>query len=212
MKLGNENGLPTLRTNSVAIRERSSLKGSPATSDEERIAPSELPRVTDRQAGLRLGFLTVRQDAAGFIGGYLVTNAWGRPLEFRLTTPVRPNRVQEILYGTTLADYIHADLIGKTLVEKTGIAPDLIVADTAELLALTTRVNIPVLAIGQFESLFSFEHPRSTLPLTPAVMFAREEIESLLNEIDSAIDLAEPFVRIREAIDETRSSGASRAA
>src|SRR5438477_7962745 len=77
--------------------------------------------VTDRQAGLTLGFLTVLHDAAGFTGGYLVTNAWGRPLEFRLTTPVQPNRVQQILYGATLGDYIHADLIGKTLVDKTSV-------------------------------------------------------------------------------------------
>src|SRR5262245_33024282 len=74
--------------------------------------------VSDRQAGLSLGFLAVLQDAAGFIGGYLITNAWGRPLEFRLTTPVQPNRVQQILYGATLNDYLFADLIGKTLVEK----------------------------------------------------------------------------------------------
>ena len=63
--------------------------------------------MTDRQAGLTLGFLTVLHDAAGFTGGYLVTNAWGRPLEFRLTTPVQPNRVQATfkLVTTTSTDY-----------------------------------------------------------------------------------------------------------
>ena len=57
--------------------------------------------MTDRPLSppLTLGFLTVVQDAGGYLGGYLVTNAWGRPLEFRLTTAVQPNRVQQILYG-----------------------------------------------------------------------------------------------------------------
>ena len=70
---------------------------------------------------MTLGFLTVLHENAGYVGGYLVTNQWGRPLEFRLSTAVQPNRVQQILYGGTLLSYICADLIGKTLVDK---APD----------------------------------------------------------------------------------------
>ena len=60
-----------------------------------------------------LGFLTFLQEPSGWLGGYLVTNGWGRPLEFRLTTAVQPNRVQAALYGTTLTEYLLADLIGK---------------------------------------------------------------------------------------------------
>ena len=52
---------------------------------------------------LNLGFLTVLNEPSGYLGGYLVTNVWGRPLEFRLSTAVQPNRVQQILYGSTLA-------------------------------------------------------------------------------------------------------------
>src|SRR6266545_1938242 len=73
---------------------------------------------------LALAFLAVLQEQTGWLGGYLVTNGWGRPLEFRLTTAVQPNRVQTALYGPTLVEYLHADVIGKTLVEKTGTKPD----------------------------------------------------------------------------------------
>ena len=59
-------------------------------------------------AALHIGFLTVFAEANGYLGGYLVTNSWGRPLEFRLSTAVQPNRVQQILYGTTLAEYLSA--------------------------------------------------------------------------------------------------------
>ena len=42
-----------------------------------------------------LGFLTaLEDDQGGFLGGYLVTNQRGRPLEFQCTTVVRPNRSQ----------------------------------------------------------------------------------------------------------------------
>jgi hypothetical protein len=71
--------------------------------------------VTNAAKPLTLGFLTVVTDGASHFGGYLVTNAWGRPLEFRLSSAVQFNRVQQILYGPTLGIYLSADLIGKTL-------------------------------------------------------------------------------------------------
>src|SRR2546423_15306908 len=73
-----------------------------------------------RNALTSLGFLTVLNEANGYVGGYLVTNTWGRPLEFRLSSAVQPNRVQQILYAGTLLSYLCADLIGKTLVDKTA--------------------------------------------------------------------------------------------
>ena len=46
----------------------------------------------------------VEVDGRGCVGGLLVTNHNGRPLEFQCTTPVRPDRTQEILYGQMLRD------------------------------------------------------------------------------------------------------------
>src|ERR1700746_3887684 len=92
-----------------------------------------------------LGFLTVLHEASGYLGGYLVTNLWGRPLEFRLSSAVQPNRVQQILYGGTLQSYICADLIGKTLIEKTGIAPDYVITDREPVLDVRLNLEVPVL-------------------------------------------------------------------
>src|SRR2546421_459200 len=80
----------------------------------------------------------------GYVGGYLVTNQWGRPLEFRLSTAVQPNRVQQVLYGGTLEPYICADLIGKTLTEKTSVPVGLIVTDCPSALDLRLRLESPV--------------------------------------------------------------------
>ncbi len=101
--------------------------------------------VSDRTAGpLQLGFLTVLRDANGYLGGYLVVNGWGRPLEFRLTSAVQPNRVQQILYGDTLGPYVCADLIGKTLVDRAGIPVQLVVTDREEVLDLRLKLDAPV--------------------------------------------------------------------
>jgi hypothetical protein len=170
---------------------------------------------------LSIGFLTALQEASGWIGGYLVTNSWGRPLEFRLTTAVQPNRVQSALYGPTLTEYILADLIGKTLVEKTATKPDLIVTDVPLALALRSRVEVPVLAVrGENAAApadgdaVAFVHPRSTQGVFLPAKFAsdRDAVMQLLERVDPAVDLAEPFGRIRDAVAEARKMGVTKSA
>lgn len=162
---------------------------------------------------LALGFLAVLQDQTGWLGGYLVTNGWGRPLEFRLTTAVQPNRVQAALYGPTLTEYLHADVIGKTLVEKTGTKPDLIVTDSLPALALRSRLEVPVVAICPPGTLppdtVSLPHARTPGGLILPSRFAadREFVAQLLERVDSAVDLSEPFARVREAVNEARKMG-----
>lgn len=163
---------------------------------------------------LALGFLTVMHDATGWLGGYLVTNGWGRPLEFRLTTAVQPNRVQTALYGATLTEYLHADVIGKTLVEKTATKPDLIVTDAPPALALRARIEIPVIALCTPNATLPpdailFTHPRAAGELLLPARFAadRDAVAALLERIDTAVDLAEPFARVREAVGEARKMG-----
>lgn len=167
-------------------------------------------------ANLHLGFLTVFTEATGYLGGYLVTNSWGRPIEFRLSTAVQPNKVQQILYGNTLTEYLCAELIGKTLVEKTATPIHLLVTDSLNVLPIRNRLDIPVL-LGQpdgrtpslDQSVTSFNHPRSSIPLGLDLKWSEDEerIRAMLDRVDSALDLAEPFARIREAMGEARKMG-----
>jgi hypothetical protein len=173
---------------------------------------------------LHLGFLTVFAGDTGFLGGYLVTNSWGRPLEFRLSTAVQPNRVQQILYGHTLTEYLCADLIGKTLVEKTATPAHLLVTDTAGVLPVRSRLDLPVVAAipeaqlppaSGDRVLTTFAHPRSSVPLSFDAKCDGDEdrVRAILDRVDAALDLAEPFARIREAMGEARKMGVtSRAA
>src|SRR5437762_5616102 len=96
-------------------------------------------------AHLHLGFLTVFAEPTGYLGGYLVTNSSGRPLEFRLSTAVQPNKVQQILYGSTMTEYLCADLIGKTLVDKTATPVHLLVTDSPNVLPIRSRVDVPAI-------------------------------------------------------------------
>ncbi len=178
--------------------------------------PSVVPQ--SATTGVVVGFLSIVQDGSGIFGGYLVTNAWGRPLEFRISTAVQPNRVQQILYGPTLMEYLHADLIGKTLIEKTATQPTLLITDSLPSLAIRTRLGIPTLTIAPSEpdvELETLETNRASLFLKYATKFAgdRSIIEERLEQVDPAVDLIEPFTRIREAMSEARKMGVtSRAA
>ncbi len=89
------------------------------------------------------------QEGGSYVGGYLVTNQWGRPLEFRLTSAVQPNKVQKILYAGTMKSYICSDLIGKTLIDKAGIPICLVVTDTFDSLDLRHCVDFPVAWIAK---------------------------------------------------------------
>jgi hypothetical protein len=178
------------------------------------LAPTSAPDKTT--ALTALGFLTVLHEASGYVGGYLTTNVWGRPLEFRLSSAVQPNRVQQILYAATLEPYVCADLIGKTLVEKTGVAVQLIVTDTAAVLDLRHKLDAAVVWLtpaGHEPAGAAVVGPgptgRGPIVCHPGFPQDVETVRGMLAQLGGSVDVSEPFVRIREAIGEARKLGVS---
>ena len=173
-----------------------------------------------KQDQLRLGFLTaIEVPDKGFVGGLLVTNQCGRPLEFQCTVPVRPNATQEILYGPTLIPFILGELIGGTLVEKAGVKPHVILTDREQILELRNQVEQPVALIEPqkdpsdstgVESTPSLKLGRQIVRFHPAHDRDREAISGRARQIPADADLREPFDRVREALQETLKSGALR--
>jgi len=99
-------------------------------------------------------------------------------------------------------------------VEKTSLKPDLVVTDAATALGLRSRVEIPVLALrpeAEFlpPDVRPFSHARSSVGLLLPARFAADEpvVAQLLERVDPAVDLSEPFARIREAVAEARKTG-----
>ena len=156
-------------------------------------------------AAPNVGFLAILQDPSGTLGGYLVTNSWGRPIEFRVTSAVQPNRVQSILYGAALPSYLCGELIARTLVEKSAAPIRWLVTDSPHVLELRRTVDFPV-------ALWSQTPPDGLAPMVRNLHVLTEfagdlpTIETYLGQSPS-LDLAEPFVRIREAVAEARKLG-----
>jgi hypothetical protein len=159
-----------------------------------------------------LGFLTVVEHAElGLVGGYLLLNASGRPLEFHCTAPVKPNRAQEILYGIALKPYLYGEQIGQTLLNKSKQSPVLVCTDNSDVLAVRDHTPVPVALVlaenadeerPHLGSALSLGRNRLALPQA----YASDETtirEHWPHQAD-ALDLAEPFVRIREALEEAQ--------
>lgn len=92
-----------------------------------------------------IGFLTVLEDEAiGMMGGYLVLNAAGRPLEFHCTAPLKPSKAQQILYGPTLRPYLYGEQIGQLLVARAKASTRLVCVDQSPCLSVREHVELPV--------------------------------------------------------------------
>jgi hypothetical protein len=154
-------------------------------------------------------------------------------LEFHCTSPIKPNRAQQILYGPTLEPFLYGEQIGQTLIAKAKAAPLIVCTDRVAALAVRPHVGMPVALVVGAPSMSSEPAPDGESspppvihradpphPISPPLLRFRvgcnelavpeesEEDRSLIVErigdLADAFDLAEPFQRIREAIEEAQ--------
>ena len=173
---------------------------------------------------IAVGFLSVVEHPEhGLFGGYLILNSAGRPLEFHCTTPVKPTRAQQILYGPTLESFLYGEQIGRTLIEHGKQQPALLCADRTAMLSIREHTSIPVALVlppenaetperGQMKLRFDAAHALAGLHcfatgrnrVAVPVRFAADEaaVAATATQLSESLDLAEPFGRIREAIAE----------
>lgn len=169
---------------------------------------------TEKKEQFRLGFLTaVEVPEQGYVGGLLITNRHGRPLEFQCTAPLKPNRTQEILYGSTLGPYVMGEVIARTLIEKVGVKPHLILTERPEILELRNHVSTPVGCLQADQSNTAqaadggFKIGRQWFRVHAAHSADCSDLESQTTQVSKDADMREPFDRVREALMETVKSG-----
>jgi len=171
-----------------------------------------------------LGFLTIVEHAElGLLGGYLLLNAAGRPLEFHCTAPVKPNRAQEILYGPTLKPYLYGEQIGQTLLNKSKLTPLVVCTDSEPVLAARDFTPVPMVLVlsensvtkrataglsgsGNSDSSTVFPLAKSHVASAPHYASDQQAIASAWPAHSDHLDLLEPFTRIREALEEAQKS------
>ncbi len=164
---------------------------------------------------LSLGFVTVRHHPLhGYFGGYLIVNSLARPMEFHCTLPVQPTRAQQILYGSTLGEFVCGEQIARALVTKAKGTPQVLFSDTPAVLTLRHMQSIPMAVIDfpaedngslprpscQRDNYFRFKAFGKQLFILPEFADDAEMVKGLFDSEKAPLDLLEPFGRIEEAL------------
>lgn len=163
------------------------------------------------------GFLEVHfSEKIGFAGGLLLVNQEARPVEFHCSTPVPVNRTEQILYGATYKDHVCSDLIGKSLLEKSKLTPELLFIEQSELVSMAGRVAPPVILVDEAETADSMiirevQYPEMVIDGLTAQLLSDdteqfEFVRAACERFTSTVSLDEPFERIRSAIREAQQS------
>jgi hypothetical protein len=173
-----------------------------------------------------VAFVALSEVEDGILrGGILVTDAHGKPVEFRCTSPIRPNAVQRTLYGSSLMPHIAVELVGKPLVQAVQASPDVVLVQQEEFLSLRTRSDKPLLiARRQGEDMQLSEEsgrnqPEELLSSTsgkfaPVVVTCHWDYPDDITQCKEGLgwmfsncDLVEPFERVKKALSALHEQG-----
>lgn len=155
-----------------------------------------------------------------FMGGAMVTDTQGLPLEFRYTEPVRATKLQRVLYGDVLEKYIHGDVVAANLIGRLEQKPELFLVADAALLpalgasgkkaALLLPTRLPPLkewgaeqTVADDELLLQVSDAGSPIRVRFAgdVDAARKaECVRALSELSRTMDALEPLARLEAAV------------
>lgn len=180
------------------------------SSPEMPVGSSAKPR------SLLIGFLAIEptEDGAGFLGGLMVLDFQGYPLEFRCTTPVKPTPIQKLVYGPLLEQFISVELCAKRLLRDVKRKPGIVIVPSPHVLSLGED-DVPIVAVQRAGEVLQVESPASGLvterleskafqPVIVTILGEQgpvvQNAKSVLVDVFGRFDLLEPFERIRTAL------------
>jgi hypothetical protein len=138
-----------------------------------------------RPEQLRLGYLLITSPQPNVLmGSVMVTDGRGLPVAFYYTNPIKPSKIQQVLYGPSLNQYLKTDVILETLLAQLDDLPSVLfveddgllqtdlakllsskgkrqsaIADIPCLLRLASSNGDPIGPVGQVEIPGTLENP-----------------------------------------------------
>jgi len=152
------------------------------------------------------------------MGGILVTNEIGVPLEFKYTEPVAMNRLQKTLYGAVLDRYLHETVIRDSLARELHSDPKYFITGFEEKEYLGTIAGREMIALQEVRSAssepggsFTRTRDREAVVLTdegPGLRAAfstsdeavQQDMIDWLQGAARTMDLLEPLDRVKVAL------------
>lgn len=164
----------------------------------------------------RIAFLETYSfdDDSGIMGAILVTDADTKPLEFRVTAPIKPTNFQKTLYGDVLHEHILVELIAVPLLGAIKDEIDLILVKDPLFLGVNNKQGIRAVRLYTENEEISKMNRSDDKPLeltgNPAVFletsrkFLQElpDIKEKLMSVAAVRNLLEPFDRLKVACEQ----------
>jgi hypothetical protein len=155
------------------------------------------------------------EDNGGVMGAIMVTDADTKPIEFRVTAPIKPTTFQQTLYGDVLHEHILVELISVPLLNAINEQVDLIVVKDPFFLGANNKQGIRVVRVfneGDGKSIKSskaIELPLSSNGNGKTLLETSQKFESELsvineelNKLSEGRNLLEPFERLKLACEQ----------
>jgi len=156
-----------------------------------------------------LGYFSVYKSGdEKYSGGVLIINEKGMPVSFKYTSPIKPTKIQKIIYGNNLKSYIASEIIGKKISEIAKDAEVLLVQENETLDFLSTDKPVAQLVSSKaLSESSSFNGKEGIITLgqnySAKISFSSEVSQELFKKISDLaeiFDILEPFVRLNEAL------------
>jgi len=170
----------------------------------------------------RIGYIDIYGNAKdGYVGGVLVTDRIGVPVEFRHTENVNPGKLQKILYGRSLERFLKCESLAKCLLSDLENKPDILIVPDPEYFLLTRAFSFPFVQIsraakepltqhGEVQEISESEIILQVLSLREPLRVKVDRknaptlasVKTLLLDLGRTMDLLEPMSRVQEALKE----------
>lgn len=160
-------------------------------------------------------------DDGGYAGGLLVCDHRGLPVDFRYVEPIKPTKLQRLIYGAALRRYLMVEAIGAGLLKECGTTYDVAFVDEDLLLELGKQCKAPIAkmertdlaplkALGEWKRVsgngVTFQASSSGAPVQLHFVESDDKvIEKIVEQLASfggTLDIAEPLERVRKAVAE----------
>jgi hypothetical protein len=174
---------------------------------------------------LKLGYLMVASPVPNvYVGGLMVTDARGLPVEFRYTEPIQPTKIQQVLYGQVLSGYIKREVILETLLKSTETKFKCLLVEDEQMqdfpakgyriVRITTTKSAPLGEAGKSQEIAPNEILlQITAEGSPFRLFfpkagtadsagdSADDPVAVLLEAGKSMDIGEPLKRIEKALE-----------
>jgi hypothetical protein len=165
----------------------------------------------------KIGFLEslILDESTGIMGAILVTDGDTKPLEFRVTAPIKTTNFQKTLYGDVLLEHVLVELISLPLITALNEELDIILVKDPLFLGANAKQGIRVIHVfaqeengqaipsGSLELKASKSNGQKTFIRTSQKYEAElPQIKELLNSLSENKNILEPFSRLKAACEQ----------